>query len=281
MTMSDEPVPTQGDAPVEPPVLWRAEGAVAVITLNRPERLNAWTPELDQRYFELLDDAAANPNIRAIVVTGAGRGFCAGADMDVLKTIHGEAPPEAAAWMRPRSWVRSVGKPVLAAINGACAGIGLVMAMTCDLRFAAEDAKFTTAFAQRGLVAEYGLAWLLGRALGPSRALDLLLSARVVMAPEAQALGLVDRVYPSGELMDGVMAYATELAERSSPWAMSVIKRQVYEGLESDLPAAERLAEHFMNQSYGRPDLQEGIASFLERRPPRFPSLTEESDAAS
>jgi enoyl-CoA hydratase/carnithine racemase len=253
----------------EPVVLARREGAVAVIELNRPAKLNAWTPELGRLYEEELLAAAADPEVRAIVVTGAGRGFCSGADMEVLEGASNAERPET----RPHSFVRDLPKPVIAAINGPCVGVGFVMAMMCDIRFAAAGAKLTTAFARRGLIAEYGAAWVMGRGLGTSRALDLLLSGRVFLAEEALAIGVVDRVEEPDELMPAALAYATELAELSSPWSMARIKRQVYEGLETDLASAEASADELMQESFGRPDLEEGVASFTERRPPRFGPL--------
>ncbi|HWI71362.1 MAG TPA: serine hydrolase [Baekduia sp.] len=253
------------------PVLWRMEGAVGVLTLNRPDRLNAWTPAMGVRYHELLERAAADPEVRAIVITGAGRGFCAGADMEVLDAIAADAPP--IQDQRPHSVLRDIPKPVIAAVNGAAAGMGLVVAGMCDLRFAADDAKLTTAFARRGLVAEYGLAWVLNDLLGSARALDLLLSARTLLAPEALALGLVDRVHPRDEVLSAAIAYATELAERSSPWSMAQVKFQVHAAQTGGLAEAEALAEALMEESFTRPDLPEGVASYLERRPPRFPPL--------
>ena len=255
------------------PVLWRMEGAVGVLTLNRPDHLNAWTPALGVRYHELLTRAAADAGVRAIVVTGAGRGFCAGADMEVLDAIAADAPPVQDP--RPHSALRAIPKPVIAAINGACAGVGLVVAAMCDLRFAAEDAKLTTAFARRGLVAEYGSAWVLTELLGPARAMDLLLSARTILATEARELGLVDRVHTRDDLLPAALAYATELAERSSPWSMAQIKRQVHAAQAGGLADAETLADVLMGESFTRPDLPEGVASYLERRPPRFPPLAD------
>ena len=177
------------------------DGGVAVLTLNRPERLNAWTAEMEQLYFAMLEECAAREDVRAIVVTGAGRGFCAGADMQELQELgEADASPadmaEARQERRPQTLPLTIPKPILAAINGPCAGIGLVQALMCDLRFAAEDAKLTTAFSRRGLVAEHGISWILPRLLGPARALDLLLSGRVLLGAEAQALGLVNRALP-------------------------------------------------------------------------------------
>jgi enoyl-CoA hydratase/carnithine racemase len=251
------------------------EGGIALLTLNRPQRLNAWTDEMEHTYFGLLDECAASGEVRAIVVTGAGRGFCAGADMQQLQDISdGTVDHERrAAVRRPQTFPLSVPKPIIAAINGACAGIGLVQALMCDIRFAAEGAKFTTAFARRGLVAEHGISWILPRLIGPSRALDLLLSARVVLAEEAAALGLVNRAIPPARLMQETMTYARELALNCSPASMATMKRQVYCDLERTLPDALAEADRAMLESFIAPDFAEGVSSFLERREPSFAAV--------
>ena len=157
-------------------VLSERRGPVALLTLNRPDRLNAWTGELGERYYELLDECAADPDVRVIVVTGAGRGFCAGADMDDLQGIGGAARDEtlsAARPSRPVYHATTLPKIVIAAINGACAGLGFVHALMCDVRFAAAGAKFTSAFSRRGLIAEWGSSWVLPRLVGPARAIDI------------------------------------------------------------------------------------------------------------
>ncbi len=201
-------------------VLAERRGAVLVLTLSRPERLNAWTDAC-------LDAAEDDPEVRAIVVTGAGRGFCAGADLsdlelgattDIAEAVLRDRP-------RPRTFPLTVRKPTIAAINGAAAGLGLVEALYCDLRFATPEAKLATTFVQRGLVAEYGISWLLPRLVGYSTALDLLLSGRVIRGEEALRLGLVDRV--SAQVVDDAVAYAAELAAHSSPWSMATVKAQV------------------------------------------------------
>lgn len=247
---------------------------VAVLTLNRPDRLNAWTQELERAYFGALEDCGRDPEVRVIVVTGAGRGFCAGADMEELQAVgSGELDLSAIGERRPQRFAQSVPKPIIAAINGACAGIGLVQALMCDLRFAAAGAKLTTAFARRGLVAEHGIAWVLPRLVGPSRALDLLLSARVVLAEEAARMGLVDRVVEPGALLDEALAYAADLAASCSPQSMATMKAQVYADLERGHAEAVREADRLMLASFAGEDLREGVASFLERRPPRFAPL--------
>jgi enoyl-CoA hydratase/carnithine racemase len=259
-------------------VLKEVAGGVAVLTLNRPERLNAWTTEMEHLYFGMLDECADREDVRAIVVTGAGRGFCAGADMHELQQLgetelSAEGIAEARAERRPQTLPLSIPKPIIAAINGPCAGIGLVQALMCDLRFASETAKITTAFSRRGLVAEHGISWILPRLLGPSRALDLLFSARVVLGAEAQALGLVNRALPPETVLEETLAYARELAAQCSPASMATMKRQVYADLDRELPDALAEADRQMIASFGAPDFVEGVASFVERRDPRFPAL--------
>jgi enoyl-CoA hydratase/carnithine racemase len=256
---------------------------VALLTLNRPERLNAWTAEMERAYFGLLEECAASADVRVIVVTGAGRGFCAGADMKDLQQLgDGEVAQQSGevaqhngglADRRPQSFPLTIPKPIIAAINGPCAGIGLVQALMCDIRFAAEGAKLTTAFARRGLVAEHGISWILPRLVGPARALDLLLSGRVVLAAEGAELGLVNRTFAPEKLIDEALAYARELAVNCSPASMATMKRQVYGDLERPLSDALGRADRLMLASFGAPDFVEGVASFVERREPRFTPL--------
>jgi enoyl-CoA hydratase/carnithine racemase len=253
----------------------RVQDGVALLTLNRPERLNAWTAEMEHAYFAMLEECAREQEVRVIVVTGAGRGFCAGADMQELQAIgDGSVEPTAdARERRAQTFPLSIPKPILAAINGACAGIGLVQALMCDVRFAAAGAKLTTAFARRGLVAEHGISWMLPRLVGPARALDLLLSGRVVLAEEAQALGLVNRVMAPERLLEETLEYACELAAKCSPASMASMKRQVYADLERGLPEALAEADRLMLESFAAADFVEGVTSFLERRDPRFAPL--------
>jgi enoyl-CoA hydratase/carnithine racemase len=265
--MADSSAPAATDL-----ALAERRGGVLVLTLNRPERLNAWNDALEERYYAQLDAAEDDPEVRAIVVTGAGRGFCAGADMEDLQQVGGADVQSAIRDRpRPRTFPLTIRKPMIAAINGAAAGLGLVEALYCDLRFATPQAKFTTAFARRGLVAEYGISWLLPRLVGPSRALDLLLSARVILGEEALRLGLVDRL--SDDVVADAVAYATELATHSSPASMAIIKAQVHADLERSFEDAVSASEDLMLESFGRPDVAEGVNSYLEQRPPAFPSL--------
>lgn len=254
-------------------VLAEQRGPVLLLTLNRPDKLNAWNNAMEDRYFTLLDDADADPDVRAVVVTGAGRGFCVGADMDDLQQVELLDGQDLPTRRRPKTHPLTFRKPLVAAINGAAAGLGLVEALFCDIRFAAPKAKFTTSFARRGLIAEYGSAWLLPRLVGPSRALDLLMSARVVLADEALAMGLVDRVVEPEALVDAAVAYAADLAANCSPWAMGVIKEQVYASLDVSFAQAKAEADRLMNISLNGPDVVEGVTSFLEGRPPAFAGL--------
>lgn len=256
-------------------VLKTVEEGVALITLNRPERLNAWTGEMGHAYFDALEECDASAEVRAIVVTGAGKGFCAGADMAELQAL-GDGNLEEISMVpdeRPQTFALSISKPIVAAINGACAGLGLVHALMCDIRFAATGAKLTTAFSRRGLIAEHGISWVLPRLVGPARALDLLLSGRIVLGEEAAELGLVNRAVEPERLLEEALAYARELATYSSPASMATMKRQVYADLTRELPEALAEANRLMGESFTKPDFVEGVASFMERREPRFVPL--------
>jgi enoyl-CoA hydratase/carnithine racemase len=258
---------------LDPSVVGERRGPVLLVTLNRPDRLNAWNDELEDRYFELLDEAEADPEVRAVVLTGAGRGFCAGADMDILEQASGTATTP---FERPRERTRplELRKPLIAAVNGAAAGLGFVETLYCDVRFAVPEAKFTTAFVRRGLIAEYGCAWLLPRIVGAGRALDLLISGRVVLGSEAHEFGLVDFLESPEALVGAAVEYAADLAQSCSPASMAVIKGQVQRALDSSLDAALHEAQEQMRESFSRPDVKEGVDSYLQRRPPQFPPLS-------
>jgi enoyl-CoA hydratase/carnithine racemase len=256
----------------EPPVLVERRGAVLLLTLNRGDRMNGWTEDLEDLYFELLDEAEADPEVRAVVLTGAGRAFCAGADFADLEQLT-EGVPAGISGKRPRARAYHFKKPLIAALNGATAGLGLVQALYCDVRFCAEEAKLTTAFSRRGLIAEYGIGWLLPRLVGPGLARDLLLSGRVITGAEAGRIGLVEHVTPAAETVEAAIAYATDLATNCSPTSMAIMKGQIREAFDVHFEAAFTEAEGLLRESLERPDLAEGIASFMQRRPPRFPPL--------
>ncbi|MGV9612204.1 enoyl-CoA hydratase-related protein [Nocardia xishanensis] len=255
-------------------VLAERHGPVLVLTLNRPEKLNAWNDAMESRYYTLLDEAEADPEVRVVVLTGAGRGFCSGADMEDMAIVRERAeitiPQAAVPQCRPLIFK----KPLIAAVNGAAAGIGLVHALYCDIRFASAEAKFTTSFSRRGLVAEYGASWLLPRIVGHSRAADLLLSGRVVKGTEAASIGLVDFVTDTDHLLTTALDYASDLASNCSPASMSTIKAQLFFAEENSFYAAFADADIRTLEAVVKPDLVEGVTSYLEGRPPAFPGLS-------
>jgi enoyl-CoA hydratase/carnithine racemase len=253
-------------------VLLDVNGGVGLVTWNRPERNNAYSIPLERAYYERLQQCEQDPDVRVIVVTGAGKSFCPGMDSSTLSAQANDPTLTTYPHLRPPATLpRTIRKPVIAAINGACAGIGLVVAMNCDLRFASSTAKITTAFSRRGIMAEHGLAWSLQRAVGPSRALDLLFSGRIVQGAEALTLGLVDRIFEPDELLDQTLAYARELAANCSPVAMGIIKQQVYAAAESTHDEARTMAiRWWYDLLRDHPDFKEGIESYLDKRDPNF-----------
>lgn len=263
---------------------YEVSGAVATITLDRPDRLNAWTGRMHTEYRALLARASADPGVRVIVVTGAGRGFCAGADTKALEghaargaydpgTGHDLAYP--GYGVRPEfdaelAYHFGIPKPIVAAVNGSAAGVGLALACYCDLRFAAAGAKLTAAHGRLGLPAEFGLSWLLPRIVGFSHAADLLLSSRVVLAEEALSMGLVNRVLAGPELMPAVYEYARMLAEEVSPASLAATKVQLYADVYGTAAGAVEEAQRRLDQMMGEPDFSEAVAARREGRPPRF-----------
>jgi enoyl-CoA hydratase/carnithine racemase len=267
-------------------ILYEVADPIATVTLNRPAQLNAWTDRMAAEVKHALAQAEADPRVVVIVLTGAGRGFCAGADLQRLRSIsegdRGSSIPAELASADPGdpavgdsfrgtyTYLMSIRKPVVAAVNGACAGMAVPIALCCDLRFASDRAVFTTAFSRRGLIAEWGLSWLLPRVVGPAHALDLCFSARKVEAAEAERIGLVNRVVPHDELLAAVRSWAEDVAANCSPTSIRIMKRQVYQHLTESLGVAEKEAVRLMIESFDRPDFREGVMSFLEKRPPKF-----------
>jgi len=248
------------------------DDGVATITLNRPERNNAWTPELEHEYIQALRTVDVDRRVRAVVLTGAGRSFCPGVDVGRLASAVG-ADLDLEGRSSPTSPL-GVRKPMIAAINGACAGIGLVHALMCDIRFVARGARLSTSFARRGLAAEYGAAYMLPRIIGPERALDLLLSGRTIEADEALEIGLVSRVVEREDILGAAQGYARELATKSSPVAMALAKHQVWTALDQSLAEAMDSTYRAMRAAISAPDFDEGVASFLEKRNPAFAGLS-------
>lgn len=252
-------------------VLYEVQDGVALITFNRPDRMNGWTPPLQVAYFDALRRATDEEDVRAIVVTGAGRGFCPGADTQYLREI--EAAGRTAVHRDPMIFPLQVPKLTIAAVNGACAGIGLVHALVCDVRFVSTRAKLTTAFSRLGLVAEHGTAWLLPRVVGAARATDLMLSGRVVTGAEAVELGLASAVLEPDDLLPHALAYARDVATNCSPASIATMKKQLLAAQATDIQTAYTEAGRLMATAVRGPDFAEGIAGFLERRPPAFPAL--------
>jgi enoyl-CoA hydratase/carnithine racemase len=268
--------------------LYNVADRIATITLNRPDKLNAWTAIMEQEVRSAIEEAERDENVRVIILTGAGRGFCAGADMSLLSSVVASGVDERVRrqassnsnagpvdgvrvdFRKKYSYFPAVGKPVIAAINGPVVGLGLVIALYCDLRFASDAAKFSTAFARRGLIAEYGLAWILPRLVGHSNALDLLFSARMVDSAEALRMGLVNQVFPQDVFLARVNEYARDVAANSSPRSTRIMKRQVYDAMFQTLAESFDVAEREMLASLQCEDFKEGVAHFLEKRAPAF-----------
>ncbi len=267
-------------------ITYAVDDPVATITLNRPEALNALTLDMAAEVRHAVYQAERDPAVVGIVITGAGRAFCAGADMNLLKGITGGDIPAAGNGLdltppQPLptdlngeyTWLLAVSKPVVAAINGVIAGMAVPIALCCDVRFMAEDAFLLTAFSQRGLIAEWGVAWLLPRFVGTGRAMDLLFSSRRVTGTEAAAMGLVNRALPKDEVLAHSIDYVKDLARSCSPTSLAIMKQQVYQDLASSLGPAEIDARRRMMRSFRSEDFKEGVAAFQEKRPPRFGRL--------
>jgi enoyl-CoA hydratase/carnithine racemase len=278
-------------------IVYEVQDRIATVTLNRPERLNAWTPVMEREVRAAMTEATADEAVRVIILTGAGRGFCAGADMSGLNqasqsTSKDSSPAERLAATRAEAsasgpikggldlpqafsyrltYFPTVPKPIIAALNGPAAGVGLIVSLYADLRFASQAAVFTTAFARRGLVAEHGIEWILPRIVGLPNAIDLLLSARKITAEEALQMGLVNKVFAHESFMPEVRAYALELARMVSPRSLRVMKHQLFRAQNLDLGAALDASIPDVVESFYSEDFKEGVAHFVEKRAPNFP----------
>jgi enoyl-CoA hydratase/carnithine racemase len=272
--------------------LYNVAHRVATITLNRPDKLNAWTALMESEVRSHMENAEQDDEVRVIVLTGAGRGFCAGADMSLLSAVADRGPESrelddrareqvlrddanrregvAPDFQKKYSYFPAIGKPVIAAINGPVVGLGLVIALYCDLRLASDASRFSTTFARRGLIAEYGMAWMLPRIIGIANALDLLFSARTVDAAEALRMGLVNRVFPQETFLEKAQESAQELASTVSPRSLRIIKRQVYEAMSQPLAEAFDISVREMMACFRTEDFKEGVAHFVQKRPAAF-----------
>jgi enoyl-CoA hydratase/carnithine racemase len=255
-----------------------SDEGVATVTLNRPDRMNAWNKDMELAYFDLLDRLDDDGEVRAIVLTGAGRGFCPGMDVGNLEKVVSGQRVDNSGRTRRMTYSLGVRKPMIAAINGACAGIGLLQALCCDVRFAASGVKLATSFSRRGLVAEFASTWLLPRVIGMSNASDLLLSGRTIAAEEAQQLGLVNRVFEPAKLVGEAQSYAADMASNASPWAMAAIKAQLQADIFRTHEESLDEAVAMVQDPARRPDFREGVMSYVEKRPPQFRPLPPRSE---
>ena len=275
-------------------LLVEVDGPTAVISLNRPAALNALNTQMLAELKHAFAAAEADTRVVGIVLTGQGRGFCAGMDMNNLSnqaagdSSGGERAPDLHAqpgdasmgdnFTQSFTYIMSIRKPILVAVNGPCAGLGMSIALLGDMRFGSASARFVSAFAQRGLIAEHGQSWILPRLIGSSRALDLLWSSRKVAADEALRIGLLDRVVDDAQLVAECKAYIEQLAANCSPTSLRMMKKQVYRHMNENLHDAMVESNQWMKESLKREDFKEGVASFLERRPPAFRAVGDPFD---
>ena len=267
-------------------IIYQVDDPVAVIIFNRPEALNACTSRMLAEIRHALAAAETDEKVVGIILTGEGRGFCPGMDMNALNAISdgdaGKTDDLAELKAKPGdpelgdnfqvtySYLMSIRKPVIAAINGACAGLGLAIASMIDLRIVERSAKFSTAFSQRGLIAEHGISWTLPRLIGSGNALDLLWSARKFTGEEAKEIGLAEKLVEDGESLATAIDYVRNLAASSAPKSLQVMKAQIYRHMNMQLGDAMRETNDWMAASLQRDDFREGVRSFIEKRPPNF-----------
>lgn len=266
------------------------EQGVGLVRLNRPDRGNSWTTRMNSEYRWLMQRMDGDPEVRVIVVTGAGRQFCVGADFKALdhyersdhnyeKSLGLEAMAQPGHGVRAEFdhemvWHWGLQKPVIAAINGACAGIAVALAAFCDLRYAAAGAKFTTSTPRLGLPAEYGLSWILPRIVGLTHAADILLSGRVFLSEEAKEMGFLNTVFPAEDFEAKVLEIGRGMASSVSPNAVLTAKRQLYADLlRSDVGQAVEDSKALIGRMMKHPDFSEALAAVKEKRPPRFAGL--------
>ncbi len=269
-------------------LLYAVEAGVATITFNRPEKLNALTPAMLTGFFAHVAAAAADPAVRVILVTGAGRGFSAGLDLGIIGTgVGGATEPMPTAPPAPQ-WGDDIGpamqrffaggwhglmtsrKPTIAAINGPAFGWGFILALHCDIRFAARSALLNATFARIGVPGEKGSAWLLSRLIGTARAADLLYTARRIDGAEAERLGVVNAVFDDDALLPHAIAYARNIAANSAPRALAAMKAQIWTAIDDGYAVAFAAADHEQELATGTADFREGIDSYKEKRPPQF-----------
>ena len=270
-------------------ILYDIDGSAATITMNRPDQLNALTGLMQAEIRHALDQSERNPDVIGTVLTGAGRGFCSGVDMndlsdmseagkrtgrshDHLKVDPGN-PDDDPNYKSSPTYFLGLRKPLIAAINGAAAGLGFSYATFCDMRFMERKARIVTSFAPRGLIAEHGTSWMLPRIVGPSNALDIYWSSRRVDGEEAFRMGYANRLCEDGMSASDARDFLKEIAGTSAPMSIMMMKRQVYKHLNRELGESMDESTVWMDESLARNDFKEGVASFVEKRPPDFQKI--------
>jgi enoyl-CoA hydratase/carnithine racemase len=255
-------------------ILYQTDGPIATIKLNRPQKLNAFGGSMREDVLDALNRAGGDDAIRVIIVTGEGRGFSAGGDIDHLKNLR-ESRDEAglqqvlSAGQQITRAMRSLPKPVIAAVNGPCAGAGFSFALGCDIRIASDAATFGASFARIGLHPDWGGSWLLPRLVGTANACELIFTGAMITAKEAERIGLVNRVVPHDQLMKTVADLAAAIAA-CAPLAAGLVKESIYKSMTSDIEAAFLRENDAQMQCFHSDDLLEGLAAFKERRNPEF-----------
>jgi enoyl-CoA hydratase/carnithine racemase len=267
-------------------ITYEVADGILTITLNRPERLNAWTPTMQHELIAALDEADADDDVRAVVFTGAGRGYCAGADLSSGgatfdreargQTVDGdEAPRDGGGVFTLRAFEST--KPLIAAVNGPAVGVGVTMTLPMDVRLASSEARFGFVFARRGIVPEAASSWFLPRIVGISRAMEWVATGRVFSAEEALAGGLVRSLHPPDELLDAAYALAREIADNTAPVSVAMARRMLWTMLGAEHPLAAHRADSLAMLLRGRSaDAREGVTAFLEKRPASFPDRVSE-----
>jgi len=260
-------------------IIYAKEAGIATITLNRPQKLNALDPKILQEMAKAVDEAREDDEVKVLIITGAGRGFCSGAD--ITSPVMGTDPKQPGiprptrlepfiAFGAVMKRLRNFHKPAIAAVNGLATGSGLSIACLCDIRIASQEARFSAIFVRRGLVADCGVTHLLPRIVGTERALELMWTGDIIDAKEAERIGLVGKVVPHEELMATAKALATRLAHGPST-SIELMKRMVYEGLEADSFSLQIAYEAWAQEMcYLTEDVEEGLKSFIEKREPQF-----------
>ena len=257
-------------------IIYEKKGGIATVTLNRPERLNAIGATMSQDLAQALEEANADDEVRVLIITGAGKGFCSGAD---LTTLGGAASavgrglvarsPAAGGIRSSAIQIQSFEKPTIAAVNGPAVGAGLSLALACDIRIASEKARFSQIFIKRGLVPDTGSTYFLPRVVGMDRACEMVFTGDILDAEQAKGYGLVSRVVPHDELMHEARELAARIAA-GPPIAMKLAKRALYKGATTDLPSAVEFEGYMQGICFGTEDFREGMAAFAEKRQPEF-----------